>query len=113
MTAAAPHREPAPEVAKNTAAIRAVLLPEEHADFDAACDRAMSAALAQSNVTPLQELLDEWHPIARATLQNSAARRIAVRRMREFERTGTLVRQPGELRGTAAATIAALKFQDL
>lgn len=113
MTAAAPHWEPAPEVAKNTAAIRAAVLPEEQADFDAACDRAMSAAIANTSVTPLHELLDAWHPIARATLQNPAARHVAVLRMREFERTGTLVLQPGELRGTAAETIAALELPDL
>lgn len=112
MTAAAPKWGPAPEVEKTSAAIRAALLPEEHVDFDAACDRAMSAAIARHSVVPLHELLDQWHPIARATLQNPTARRFALQRMRELERTGTLVPQSGELRGSAADIIAALELPD-
>lgn len=112
MTAAGPRWGLAPEVAKNPAAIRAALLPEEHEDYDAACDRAMSTAIEQSSVTPLLVLLDEWHPIARATLQNPSARRFALRRTREFDRTDTVVRQPGELCGSAADIIAALELPD-
>lgn len=112
MTAAAPSWEPAPEVEKTSAAIRAALLPEEHTDFDAACDRAMSAAITQSSVEPLHVLLDQWHPIARATLQNPTARRFALRRAREFEGTGALAPQSGELRGSAADIIALLELPD-
>lgn len=112
MTAAAHRWEHAPEVAKTPEAIRAALLPEEHADFDAASRRAMTEALTQSSVMPLRTLLEQWHPVARATLQNPTARRFAVRRMREFEGTGTLVSQPGELRGTAAQIIAAVEHSD-
>lgn len=99
MTAAEAWK-PAPEVDKTASAIRAALLPEEREAFDEACRAAVTQAVGESSVSPLVEVLDHWHRIARATVQNPEAHRRMLERFAEFERTGTVAARPGDRRGT-------------
>lgn len=89
VTAAAAHG-PRSEVEKTPDAIRAALLPEERDAFDVDCRQALGDAAAQSSLTPVHEVLDHWHTIARMTLHDPAAHRRMLQRAEEVLATGTL-----------------------
>lgn len=87
MTAAAAHN-PVPEIDRTPEAIRAALLPEERAAFDAACRHAVSEAMSESSLEPVRDMLTHWWRIARITQHDPAAHRRMLARIDQTLTTG-------------------------
>jgi Family of unknown function (DUF6247) len=77
MTAAASHHGPTPgrERFDSPRDIRAALLPEEVAAFDAAYQRALQEASETLSLETLQSTLANWRRIARMTQADPVAQR--------------------------------------
>ncbi|MCG8920287.1 DUF6247 family protein [Actinokineospora sp. PR83] len=69
-------------------AIRAGLLPEQQAEFDAAFDAALTAARQTLRLEQLQHVLRGWRRVAWLTRQDPDAQRRTVAAAAEITRTG-------------------------
>lgn len=94
MTAAASHHGPPPgrERFESPRDIRAALLPEEVAAFDAAYQRALREASETLSLETLQSTLANWRRIARMTQADPVAHRRMLQQAERTRRTG----QPSE-----------------
>ncbi len=89
MTAAAPHGpNPGLDRFDSPRDIRAALLPEEVAAFDAAYQRALQEASETLSLETLQSTLANWRRIARMTQADPAAHRRMLQQAERTLRTG-------------------------
>lgn len=90
MTAAASHHggNPGQERFDSPREIRAALLPEEVAAFDAAYQQALQEASKTLSLETLQSTLANWRRIARMTQTDPAAHRRMLQQAERTLRTG-------------------------
>lgn len=88
MTAAANHPDHEPGELDSPRAIRAALLPEERAEFDAAYKQALADAGEKLDLADVFETLAGWRRIARQTLADPAAHRAMLRQAERTLATG-------------------------